>query len=131
MTAVETPCETSPEDWFIESNGLQYRDDEILSEAEVRGLTRSVIPLAGETDEDHAERVTKTLRTAERERIRQALIRRRKAREACYECPLRLRCLGLGVMPDNLEYGTWGGYYAEERQEIDRLRQERAASRGE
>ena len=57
---------------------------------------------------------------------RAALIRRRKARDAChFECPVRLRCLALGMQEENIDYGTWGGYYAEERQQIQALIKER------
>ena len=31
MSAVTTPCEASPEDWFIERDGKQYRDDELVT----------------------------------------------------------------------------------------------------
>ena len=33
------------------------------------------------------------------------------------------------MQPENLDYGTWGGYYAEERQEIARLIAAREAAK--
>lgn len=132
MTVQKTPCETSPEDWFIQKDGKQYRDDDFLTDAEVRGLTRSVLRIDGETAEEHRDRVDRAIATAEADRKRAALQRRRHAREACHlECPLRLQCLGLGMMPENLEHGIWGGYYAEERQQIEEVRLARIAERQE
>ena len=59
----------------------------------------------------------------EPEAIKAALRRRRHAKDACYfDCPARLLCLELGMQPDNLAWGTMGGYYPEERRAIAKAR---------
>lgn len=118
----DTPCSASgidPDDWFIGRDGKQYPDDEFLTEAERRGISRSVLPIGGETAEAHQERVDRALRAAEADRRRAALQRRRKAREACYSCPLRGECLDQALREEQ-NHGTWGGYYEEELREIRR-----------
>jgi hypothetical protein len=119
-----TPCADptrDPNDWFIESYGKQYREDELLTEAEVADL-----------DSIH---LTESLEPADRQRIldlaasekkRQALVRRRKAKESCREeCPIRKACLAQGLELQNLDHGIWGGYYPEERRAIEKLQRER------
>lgn len=39
MTA-NTPCESSPDDWFIEKDGRQYADDSITEEEQKAALRR-------------------------------------------------------------------------------------------
>lgn len=44
---------------------------------------------------------------------REALIKRRRAKEACYDCPIRTECLEKAVERGETK-GTWGGHYEEE-----------------
>lgn len=117
-----TPCaepDADADDWFIGRDGKQYPDDDLLTEQEVRGLTRSVLAIEGETAEEHRDRVDATMRLAETDRRRQALGRRRRAREACFGCEVRLACLDIAVTEEHLT-GTWGGYTEEQLRELRR-----------
>ena len=96
MTVQHTPCESAPEDWFIEPDGKQYRDDPDLDPDEKR----------------------------------EALIRRRQARQACHtDCPVRLQCLDVAIQV-RPSHGTWGGYHSAELTrlfaELDRRRNRRS-----
>lgn len=120
MTSQKRPCSSpdrDPNDWFISRDGKQYPDEDFLTEAEIAGLTKSVLAITGETAEQHQARVDSALTTARAERRRQRLIARRRAKEACYECPLRAECLA-AALENGFEHGTWGGYYEEELREI-------------
>lgn len=44
---------------------------------------------------------------------RDALVRRRKAKDGCYECPIRTECLEKALGRGETK-GTWGGHYEEE-----------------
>lgn len=123
---VLTPCSdpaNDPNDWFIEKDGKQYRDDEVLTEDEVHALSDD-----GNGGIKPYEEVVTALEQAMDEKIRLALIRRRKARDACYECPIRTQCLGQRL-ETKIEYGTWGGYYPEELRKIEDERDRREALR--
>lgn len=127
----QTPChspENDPEDWFISKDGKQYADDDFLSEAEVRGITKAVLDITGETAEEHRDRVDSAIRAAESDRKRRALQRRRHAKEACHnDCYFRTTCLGLALEPNSpATHGTWGGYYEEELKEIRSEQRKRA-----
>jgi hypothetical protein len=55
--------------------------------------------------------------------------RRERAKFLCLtECPVRLQCLAKGFEPENMDHGTYGGHFVEERQlivaEIQRRRGE-------
>jgi len=57
---------------------------------------------------------------------------RRRARDACFvDCPMKMRleCLNLGMQPENLAHGIWGGYTEKQRQEMHTLIQERRRGR--
>lgn len=118
MTA--TPCSTSesPDDWFITSTGKQYVDDELVPQSLVDLAREEAVE--SERDPDVAE---SRLRTDAKVA---ALARRRHAKEACRECPMRLACLQHAISQGESQ-GTWGGYYEEEistlRTEIERRRQ--------
>lgn len=130
----ETPCaapENNPDDWYISRDGKQYPDEDFLTDQEMRGIARAVLPIEGETDEEHRDRVDRAITTAEAARRRQALARRRHARDACRsDCLLREQCLGKALEPMTpATHGTWGGYYEEElrslRLEIGRRKKRR------
>lgn len=114
------PC-TDPEkreDWFIAKDGKQYPDDEFLTDEEkdliARGATLGmslIDPVAVHEADEAAE---KAIGEAEEEAKRQALIRRRKAKDACYECYFRMDCLDIAMTDDTIKSGTWGGYYEEQ-----------------
>lgn len=126
------PCrrpENDPEDWFIGRDGKQYSDDEFLGvqgRARAAGLALEAAP-EGLTVAEYLDIANKAIAHAEGEALRQALIRRRKARERCHlECILRLHCLDAGLEDP---HGIWGGYFAEERSQIVKLRDERRSRR--
>jgi len=116
--------------WFIEKDGKQYRDDVLISESAYAEIAARVKAENPEVTDFEAFRdlVDTAVDREEAEIIRANLIRRRKARDACYECPIRTLCLEQRL-EGRMEYGTWGGYYREELQEIERLRDERERRR--
>lgn len=118
--------DVDPQDWFIRSDGKQYTDDGLLTAGERTGVARSVIPIAGETFEEHEARVKSAVSAAVNNRKRAALIRRRKAKDLCRECPIMVECLSAAL--DRREiHGTWGGLYEEELAEVrkEQARRER------
>ena len=124
MTFV-VPCrrpENDSEDWFIGRDGKQYSDLPLVT---ADNFEETYDHLNGfsepPTDEELAE--------ANAEEVRLALIRRRKARDKCHiDCILREHCLDAGLEEP---FGTWGGYYEEERREIVRLRDQKRRERAE
>jgi hypothetical protein len=117
----QSPCsspDTDSNDWFISRDGKQYPDDDFLSEGEISGLTKSVLPIEGETAEEHRDRVDAALAVASGERRRLALISRRQAKDKCHtDCYFRTQCL-TRALDEGQDHGTWGGYYEEELREI-------------
>jgi len=113
------PCQNpanDPEDWFIERDGKQYPDDVLVPDSELEKV-------AFEQRADYVEGREDLL-------IRDALRRRRHAKDKCFtECSERFECLSLAIDGPTIEYGTFGGYYTEERREIVRARDARAARR--
>ena len=117
------PCRrpgADPDDWFIESNGKQYPEDELLTESDVQGIVEAVAasnPDATEEDYDRA------IRRAERDALTAALGRRRRAKDACWnDCIPRIRlgvCLEVGMEPTNINHGIFGGYDPKERRAIE------------
>ena len=112
------PCsdEEKRDDWFIAKDGKQYPDDEFLTDSQKAVIRQTVVenqevPLPHFELEDE---VLATIADAEEEAKRQALIRRRKAHDACYECYFRLDCLDVALNDDTIRSGTWGGYYEEQ-----------------
>jgi hypothetical protein len=127
VTVIQTPCSdpsNDPNDWFIEKDGKQYRDDSVLPEEQVKAILIS----AHGHDLSEAEALA-LVDAAEDEKIRLNLIRRRKARDACYDCPIRLECLGQRLEA-KIEFGIWGGYYPEELRKIEDERAARSRRRG-
>jgi hypothetical protein len=121
------PCAdrtNDPQDWFIRSDGRQYSDDEFLDREERRLVMLAVLPREAEAPADLAERQEAAVRAAVSNRKRAALTSRRQAREACFECPIRLACLDQALM-QNQQHGTWGGYFEEQLAEIRRTRDSR------
>lgn len=116
-----TPCarpENDPSDWFIERDGKQYPDDELVTEAEYRAFVVSAEILGEEPPSRQA---------AEADVLAERLVRRRHAKDKCFvECIFRMHCLSKG---EDEDHGTWGGYYSEERRQIARLRAEKIAER--
>lgn len=122
---VKTPCrdpENNPDDWFIGRDGKQYPDDELVTEEDLAAHLAEVDPHGTRSTEEVA-RIFERLKSDAR---RDALQRRRHAREACHEdCYFRTNCLDL-AMRNVMEHGTWGGYFEEDlrglRLEIARRR---------
>lgn len=107
-----TPC-SDPEkrdDWFIGRDGKQYPDDEFLTHEE----KEVIIQAAMDNDSDANEMIAEV----EDEIKRQRLIRRRQAKDACYECYFRTDCLNTVLGDDTIRHGTWGGYTEEQIREI-------------
>ena len=101
------PCKESgsPDDWFIARDGKQYPDEEFIHIGDVEIPDWDSIP---------AEQIDEIVEDLEKAAKQKALIRRRKARDACHqECLFRTRCLDLAITLD-VAHGTWGGYYEEE-----------------
>jgi len=117
----QTPCsspDNDPNHWFISRDGKQYPDDDFLTEEEVRGIVKSVLPIEGESDEDHLLRADAALSVATAERRRRALSLRRKAKDKCHtDCYFRTACLDR-ALSEHQDHGTWGGYFEEELREI-------------
>lgn len=51
------------------------------------------------------------------ERVPDYKDRRRRAKQACWDCPLAVRgaCLQDGMLPENIRFGIWGGYTERQR----------------
>lgn len=123
------PCQQSatPDDWFIEDDGKQYPDLQILTPAERDAALESV----AHTDGDLAAAQEHAIAEAEAKKTKAQLVRRRHASDECHvNCYLRLQCLDKGLQPENLQYGIYGGYTAKQRREIVRVRDEKRSRRG-
>jgi len=116
---LKTPCNdgsNNPDDWFIGRDGKQYGDDELVTEEEVAAHLAQVDP-NGTRSEDEIQRVWDRMESIVK---REALQRRRHAREACHDdCYFRLACLDLALKNGEI-HGTWGGYHEEELRELRR-----------
>lgn len=119
--STETPChEGNPEDWFIRRDGRQYDDDEIVTQDEAYAYLETEHPYWRNTSVEKVREITEAFVYRETaKRLRDATIRRRKAREACYTCPVRLSCLTV-ALEQRPSSGTWGGYYEEELRKLTR-----------
>jgi len=117
----QTPCsdpQNDPSDWFISRDGKQYPDDELLDQDAVDAALASVELTA--VDDGFVEAVDRSLEQAEERAKRDALKRRRKAKESCHnECYFRLQCLDIAIRTEQT-HGTWGGYTEEELRELRR-----------
>lgn len=124
------PCgqpDADPDDWFIGRDGKQYVDDELVDMAT---LNEAADKIEG-FDKDDLDEWEKLHARLEADAKRAALARRRRARQTCHtDCSIRLQCLSVGLDPTLLDYGIFGGYYPEERREIDSLRRARERRRG-
>lgn len=127
-----SPCAdrtNDPNDWFIRPDGRQYTDEDLLTETERHGVARSVLPIGGETFEEHEKRVNDALDAARSNRRRQALARRRQAKSLCFACPVQTECL-TGALERGEIHGTWGGYLEEELVEIRKEQARRRRRKG-
>jgi WhiB family redox-sensing transcriptional regulator len=117
----EIPChEGDPEDWFIRRDGRQYDDDEIVTQDEAYAYLEAEHPDWRNTSVEKVREVTEAfVAKTTGERIRNALVRRRQARDACYTCPIRNGCLKL-ALDTRPSSGTWGGYHEEELRKLYR-----------
>lgn len=121
----DTPCSLgNPDDWFITQVGKQYPSDPLLTNEEEARVAKAVLVRDGETDEEHAARVHSALMAARGDRRRANLGRRRRAKEACFSCPIMTACLEQAI-EQGAPHGTWGGYYEEEIEQIRRRRTRR------
>jgi hypothetical protein len=130
VTDTLPPCadpENDPQDWFISANGKQYSFDDLLTPGERRGIRRSVLPIRGETGEQHEARVDSALSAAERSRKIAALRRRQAAKSKCFRCPIRAKC-GRGAVARGEMHGTWGGMFEEEVAQVVALDRARSGA---
>jgi hypothetical protein len=110
-----TPCEADPDKWFIDRDGRKYDDEVLVSEGQLRAgitdLQEEVVTFA---------EVDAVLDDLTAEAVRARMVERRHARDACHvECKVRTLCLQKAL--DNQEqYGIWGGYYPEQRRQLER-----------
>lgn len=115
------PCAdraNDPQDWFIRADGKQYSHDDLLTDAERHGISRTVLAIGGETFEEHETRVERALNAARMNRKRIMLARRRRSKSLCWsECPIRDACM-IQALDRGEMHGTWGGYLEEELAEI-------------
>lgn len=126
MSDYLTPCqrpENNPEDWFIEKDGRQYADDDLVAIEDAEEIASDFHP------DDHSG-IEGAIAEAEAEAVRENLRRRRHAKDACYTCYFRLQCL-TAAMDERPNHGTWGGYFPEELRQILRLKDERERARAE
>lgn len=127
------PCEqpeNDADDWFIEKDGKQYPDDELLTQDQRDAIADEIMAKAatdGElTIEQARDAADEAIEAAEEEAVKDALTRRRHARDKCHvDCYFRLQCLGLALADNAPTHGTWGGYYQEELRRIRSLRDQR------
>lgn len=108
----QTPCrqpENDSNDWFLSKDGKQYPDEPLIE-----NLESFVADAIANGDERPEEKI---IATATQDALKDALRRRRHAREKCHECYFRMDCLDKALRGDEM-HGTWGGYYEEELREI-------------
>lgn len=130
MTDRPAPCAdpaNDPQDWFISANGKQYSFDRFLTDVEDSGIRRSVLWKQGESEADHAERVSAAIAAAEAPRKAAALRRRQAAKSKCYDCPILLKC-GRRAVDQGEMHGTWGGMFEEELAQVINLRRRKAGA---
>lgn len=118
MTTQHTPCEADPDKWYIDRDGRKYDDEVLVSEADIRDL-------GGLPDDATVEDMDAVVDALTALEVKNRLVERRHARDACFtECAARTQCLQLAL--DNQEqYGIWGGYYPEQRRQLEREIQNR------
>ena len=129
MSEYLTPCqrpENNPEDWFIEKDGRQYADEDLLSHAEMQAVSNAALAEHGED----LDAIEAAIDAADEAAVKANLVRRRHAKDACYECYFRTQCLEV-ALTERPNHGTWGGYYPEELRQVIRLRDERQKRRAE
>lgn len=113
---MRTPCqEGDAEDWFITRAGTQYGDEPLVLTPDEAHETME--RYAGETWDVVEVGISLAI---ERKRAA-ALLRRRRAREACGPCPVRAQCLEL-ALGSHERHGTWGGVYEEQIRKFQRKR---------
>jgi hypothetical protein len=119
MASNITPCsepDRDPNDWFLNRHGQQYGDEPWLDPGDKEKLLAAM----AEKGMDRLKQISAIARI-EAQMKRDALGRRRRAREACYECPIRLACLE-GALDRREAHGIYGGMYEEEREKFLRQR---------
>lgn len=120
MSDLRLPCaEGNGDDWFVSRDGRQYPSDDLLTDI-VRDAIAAEADRQGLDGEERVAFIEKTTDMAEGDARRDALRRRRHARDACHtDCLFRTRCLDM-VLEGDFQHGTWGGYYEEEIRELRR-----------
>jgi hypothetical protein len=126
----QTPCRAeNRDDWFISKDGKQYQDDELVSDQDVADHLNKVDPHGTRSEAEFVH----VLGNLEAQALKDALRRRRHAKDACHtDCYFRLQCLGMALEdPAQAGHGTWGGYYEEELRELrkETARRKRARAR--
>lgn len=113
----QTPCSSgNPEDWFIGKDGRQFSDVDLVTDEAFDAYLHEIDP---DDQMDDQEKDQARLQV-EQVASKQALIRRRHAKEACHQqCYFRNKCL-TQALDEGHVHGTWGGYHEEELREIRR-----------
>ena len=126
------PCENpenDADDWFLERDGKQYPDEELLTDDDRLAILEEAngLGLEGTERVEFIEAVEDDL---EAEVLKRNLQRRRHARDKCHvECYFRTQCLTIALTKPEPSHGTWGGYYPEELKQIRTLRDKREKTR--
>lgn len=131
MSSGNTACSSNPDQWYTERDGRRYDDELLLSHEQVSAIAGEVTSNALETETPELEvleLIEEAVDEATAEVVRVRLIERRQAREACFACSVRLRCLDK-ALTDREQYGIWGGYYPEQRRAIERELDRRAEAK--
>lgn len=111
------PCaEGDADDWFIGKDGKQYGDNPIVTADEMEAYLDEHHPTWRDMPVEEVNRIEERYETDAKTT---ALGRRRRAKEACFSCIVRTRCLDK-VLQEGHENGTWGGYYEEEIRQLRR-----------
>lgn len=112
--SASTPCESDPDKWFIDRDGLKYDDEVLVGEVELNAA------MAQRPDPEDLEDAEIILDALLADKVKARLVERRHARDECHTvCKVRTLCLQKAL--DNQEqYGIWGGYFPEQRRQLER-----------
>ena len=113
MTYTPPPCESDPDRWYTERDGRRYDDEVLVTTEDARRATIGFDLL----DVEERDALVDELTAA---KVKERLVERRHARDDCHvKCPVRTLCLQKAL--DNHEqWGIWGGYFPEQRRELER-----------
>jgi hypothetical protein len=115
------PCHDNPDQWYTERDGRRYDDELLVTEDMIREA------VGAEAERLAPRPPVEVLDDLVADVTKQRLIERRQARDLCHtECPVRTICLEL-ALTNREQYGIWGGYFPEQRRELERQMDARTA----